>query len=231
MFLPGWAIPSAHYMPMLDAIKTKVRSQIFDYGFFPAVKGNEQDICLPAIAASSAPLIIVAHSMGSLFAFKLANANPAVKAVVLFSGFARFSAGGALPGRSIEDIDSMRKHLAENPEALLKSFYRASATPEQLKIQPPQLLNSKSLMSGLEILASEDVSSFMPGLKAPCLNIIAEGDMIVDAPMSAALASLAPSIKMKSFPAAGHLFPITKPEEAAKAIDEFLSENLPEGIG
>ena len=228
LMLPGWAIPTGYYFPLLSSIKTKVRTRVFDYGFFPA-SPSKASMRVPELSANCAPLVIVAHSLGSLFAFKLAASNPSVKALILFGAFARFAAGGAIPGRNHEDIDAMRKHLVENPEVLLKSFYRASASPEPLKIPPPEILNLKALSEGLEILATDDVSSLMPAVTPPCLDFISSNDLIVDAPMSSALSALLPKMQTRSFQAVGHLLPLTKPQESAKAIDEFLATVLSEG--
>lgn len=230
LLLPGWAIPLSYYAPLLSTIKTKVRASVFDYGFFPAAPAQES-IKIPSLASGCAPLVVIAHSMGSLFAFRHALSHPSVKAIVLFGAFARFAASGKIPGRSIEDIDAMRKHLQESPEMLLKSFYRASASPDPLRIPPPQNLNLQALSEGLEILATEDVSEKLSTLAVPCLDFVSSNDLIVDAPMSSALAALLPKMQTLKFQGAGHLLPITKPQESAKAIDDFLAATFPDGIG
>lgn len=230
LLLPGWAIPLNYYSSLLDAIKTKVRTGIFDYGFFPKTPVKEP-MKIPALASDCAPLVIVAHSMGTLFAFRQAVSHPSVKAVILFGAFARFAAGGKIPGRSIEDIDAMRRHLKESPEMLLKSFYRASASPDPLRIPPPPELNTQALVEGLEILATADVSESLPSFSVPCLNFVSSNDLIVDAPMSSALSSLLPKMRTVHYTGAGHLLPVTKPREVAKDIDEFLASTFPDGIG
>jgi len=229
LMLPGWAIAPSHYQPLLDALKTKVRGTIFDYGFFSSLV--DEPMRMPSLSKDCAPLIIVAHSMGSLFAFRLASMNPAVKAIVLFGGFARFSAGNSIPGRSIEDLDSMKRHLTSNSEVLLKSFYRASSLPEPHKLPIPPALNKRALADGLDLLSSDDASDVIAHVKIPCLDIISSGDMIVDAPMSTALASLMPAMEVKQFYDAGHLLPLTRVAAAAKSIDDFIASHFPEGLG
>jgi pimeloyl-[acyl-carrier protein] methyl ester esterase len=227
LFLPGWAIQGECYLPMLSALKTKLRISVYDYGFFPKEE-SDAPMRMPTLSAGCQPLVIAAHSMGSLFAFRLAAANPSVKAVILFGGFARFAASGSIPGRSADDIEAMKKHLAVTPENLLKSFYRASASPDGIRLPPPKPLNGKALMEGMELLAADDVSQLLPNFTQPCLDFVSSNDLIVDEPMSGALASLLPDMRVERFQGVGHLLPITRPKEVASKIDEFLAEVLAE---
>ncbi len=229
LVLPGWAIPPAYYMPLLSALKSRNRASVFDYGFFPEVASGFP-MRLPELSPDSSPLLVLGHSMGSLLALKLAASCPAVKGLILFNPFARFSESPSVPGRRIEDILSMKTHLGENAESLLKSFYRAAAAPEPMKMQPPEFLNVKALSEGLEFLLEADASSSAQSLRVPALGFSSGSDSIVDAAMASALSGMAPALQMKPVTGAGHMLPATRPLETAALIDAFLAQSFPKGL-
>jgi hypothetical protein len=117
----------------------------------------------------------------------------------------------------------MKKHLAVTPENLLKSFYRASASPTGSASRPKR--STQGAMEGMELLAATTYPTSSE-LHAACLDFVSSNDLIVDEPMSE-----------RSQPAPRHarralqgvaISPDHQTKEVASKIDEFLAEVLAE---
>lgn len=212
--LPGWALPSSLYEPLAGG------GDIFDFGFFSA---SEAPMRLPGEAfGKGRGAVIVAHSMGCLFAIPLAAAAPSVEALILLNPFPRFSGSADFPGRAASEIRAMSGRLDSSPASLLKSFHRTCASPESFKPDVPSTLNRTALKEGLDALERLDVRAEAAAVKCPCLAICADADQIVRREMSGSLAGLVPGVEMRSISGAGHFMPFTRADECSRLISEFL---------
>lgn len=211
LIFPGWAIPPHYY--------TRYAGSVLDYGFFrddgPGVfewtEGDLDEDCT-----------ITAHSLGSLSALKAAAASPHVKALVLFSPFARFCAAPGCPGQSEENLLKMIAQLEISPERLLKSFHRTFARPSSFKIDIPGFLNRNALRSGLEFLLRCDCRDCMKDIKVPVLIMLGGHDEISPRVMGEYLAEKLPDAKLCVFEDAGHALPFTDTEKCRTEIKNFI---------
>jgi len=112
--LPGWALPLPLYAPFEKIAQETV---IRDAFFFSADATCRIDEAFSLNPESQC--VITAHSMGTLFALKAAAESKNVKALILFSPFAKFTSAENYEAQDREAVSTMKKHLASNPEALL----------------------------------------------------------------------------------------------------------------
>ena len=213
IIFPGWAIPPYYYKPY--------EGDIVDYGFFRENETFDFDgFALPG----QGDCIITAHSMGSLHALKAASLNPQVKALILFSPFARFRAAPDCPGQSEENVLKMIEQIEISPERLLKSFYRTLVRPSLFKIDVPEFLNRKALRGGLEFLRRSDCRDLLENIKIPVLIMLGGRDEISPLIMGEYLAEKLRDVTLHVFEGAGHALPFTNTEECRLKIRNFLDE-------
>lgn len=214
---PGWAIPVSLYAPFEKiADETIVR----DAGFFaPDALGKIEDIFA---MNTGKQCVITAHSMGTLFALKTAAVSKNVRALILFSPFAKFTSAENYKAQDIEAVETMKKHLASNPEALLKSFWRRMAKPENFTIGMPQFINTEKLAEGLDILSAYDVRELLQDVNVPTLILQGSSDMISSCSMASYVKEKIPNAELVTFENSGHALPFTKTDECILKIKNFL---------
>jgi pimeloyl-ACP methyl ester carboxylesterase len=172
---------------------------LFDYGFFsdaPPSPGLGFS-GLSELSFGEEPFRAAGHSMGCLFALRLAALNPNVRALTLFAPFAKF---GAEP----EKIDAMSARLDENPRVLLKSFYRAVFAPAPSPLKVPETINIPALKAGLELLKNTDLGTELSKIKIPVLLIQGEKDAVSSPASAKLLKSLLSDTELRVIPATGH---------------------------
>lgn len=137
----GWGFDASFWTSMLDHLPD-VEASIVDAGYF----GAPSHPPLP-----QAPYLAIGHSAGSLSL--LSQDLPDCKGLVLFNGFARFSAAADFPdGVPARVLERMRRQLQKSPEAVLADFRKRCGTDEPLP-GPPAL---EHLDTGLEKLFLDD---------------------------------------------------------------------------
>lgn len=221
IILPGWAVGAEHY-----AVLSENRTRVFDFGFFsanpsglpPAFNYEIKTLC-------GSPCIITAHSLGSVLALGMIPSLPAVKALIVYSGFAKFAKAGDNPfGQPVETVQAMKGQLLSNPSALLKSFYRNMAFPSRHEFTVPQTLNIPVLDSGLDFLLDCDCRPVLAKIKIPVLIMHGGEDRIVNVKMAAELAGNIGFSRLHVFKNAGHAVPFTHPEESKTITEKFLRD-------
>jgi pimeloyl-ACP methyl ester carboxylesterase len=75
---------------------------------------------------------------------------------------------------------------------------------------------------GMLEFSEEQVSERMARIQVPVLLLFGEYDEVVPPGNAALMADKLPNAEVKILPAAGHLFPIERPEATVAAIREFL---------
>ena len=177
IILPGWAIDTKLYTAAFGN-----RDEVYDFGFFsdkpsalpPAFDYQITDIC-------NSPCIMTAHSLGSILAFGMIPVLSNVRALVVYSGFAKFAKGdGNLSGQPAETVQAMKKQLLSNPSGLLKSFYRNVSSPSKHEFNVPAKLNVQVLHAGLDVLLNCDCRAKLVEVKIPVLIIHGGQDRIVN---------------------------------------------------
>lgn len=137
----GWGFDASFWTTMLDHLPG-VEASIVDAGYF----GAPSRPLFP-----QTPYLAVGHSAGSL---SLLNQDlPGCEGLVLFNGFARFSAADDFPdGVPTRVLERMRRQLQKSPEAVLADFRKRCGTGEPL----PGLPDIERLDAGLEKLLLDD---------------------------------------------------------------------------
>ncbi|MCX6985581.1 MAG: alpha/beta hydrolase [Lentisphaerae bacterium] len=221
IILPGWAMSTEPYAAVSGNL-----AEVYDFGFF-----SEKSTMLPPVFDSEiedmcgSPCIITAHSLGSVLAFGKIQALSNVKALIVYSGFAKFAkANDNLSGQPAETILSMKKQLMNNPAVLLKSFYRNMSSPSKCEFNVPETLNVPALDAGLDILLNCDCRDKLAEIKIPVLIIHGAQDRIVNVKTADELAGNIRVSRLHVFKNAGHAVPFTHSNESKKITEKFLTD-------
>lgn len=221
IIFPGWAIPPDCYRPCTGLCGNTISDGIFDYGFFSEDEAFEFDkFTLQGIG----DCVLSAHSMGALLAMEAAASSDGIKALILFSPFARFCSAHGCPGQSEENVLKMIEQLEISPERLLKSFYRTLVRPSHFKIDVPEFLNKNALREGLEFLLRSDCRDLLKNIKIPVLIMLGGRDEITPLITGEYLAEKLRDVTLHVFEGAGHALPFTNTEECRLKIRNFLDE-------
>ena len=221
IILPGWAIDTKLYTAAFGN-----RDEVYDFGFFsdkpsalpPAFDYQITDIC-------NSPCIMTAHSLGSILAFGMIPVLSNVRALVVYSGFAKFAKGdGNLSGQPAETVQAMKKQLLSNPSGLLKSFYRNVSSPSKHEFNVPAKLNVQVLHAGLDVLLNCDCRAKLVEVKIPVLIIHGGQDRIVNVKAADELAGNIRFSRLHVFKNAGHAVPFTHSNESKTITEKFLKD-------
>ncbi len=171
------------------------------------------------------PCIITAHSLGSILAFGIISDLHNAKALIVYSGFAKFAKADDNPyGQTVETIQDMKKQLMLNPSGLLKSFHRNMSFPSKYELTVPETLNVPALSAGLDILINCDFRSKLAEIKIPVLIIHGAQDRIVNVEMADELAGNIRFSRLHVFKNAGHAVPFTHSNESKIITEKFLTD-------
>ena len=221
IILPGWAMPAGVYTAVSGN-----QAKVYDFGFFserfsglpPVFDSEMEDMC-------GSPCIITAHSFGSVLAFGKIHDLHKAKALIVYSGFAKFAkADDNLSGQPAEAIQAMKKQLTNNPSGLLKSFYRNMCFPSKCEFNVPETLNVPALDAGLDILLNCDCRAKLAEIKIPVLIIHGAQDRIVNVKTADELAGNIRVSRLHVFKNAGHAVPFTHSNESKKITEKFLTD-------
>lgn len=218
LILPGWATPGTYYeqLPFPTA-------EIIDYGFFQpgtafSVKAVMDKL---RVAAAETDCIIVAHSLGSMFALEAAAELPGIKALVLFAPFARFSEAENYPGQAEKIIKAMRLQLKKSPGRVLEDFMKSMAEPEDFTFEVPEQINVESLAAGLNCLLEHDVRGLLNRITCPVLAITGSEDRIAAHGQALFMANHIVNCEYCEIDGAGHAVPFTRMEEYTYVLNLF----------
>ena len=205
ILFPGWGVKREEYSGM-DV------DEIIDYGFFCEDQGPDlmdPDSCLKDIKPTK-PYILIAHSMGSLFVLRNSQLRDNAEAIIIIGGFAKFAESPDNPdGKAVLEVSIMQKQLRRNPKLLLKSFNRAMAYPEHLKIDIPEMCNVSQLHHGLELLKICDIRKDIESIKVPVKILHGAKDAIVSAKLAEDLKESLQDSELNMISKSGHALPLT----------------------
>lgn len=71
---------------------------------------------------------------------------------------------------------------------------------------------------------SFDSRSWLPNLRVPTLVIVGEADRMVSSGQSRFLIDGIPGVRLRTVPSAGHMLPLSHPEEFARIVAAWLAE-------
>jgi pimeloyl-[acyl-carrier protein] methyl ester esterase len=160
--------------------------------------------------------IAVGHSLGALWLLTTAGEQAPFRGFVSIQGFDRFC-----PYIPPAKVMTMRRSLKRDPEATLRTFWRACGTEP---FAPAVALNVDRLDEGLGWLLGWDASPSKASLACPTLALASQDDAIVPRSMSEAIwgpTTLHWSQK------GGHVLPLKAPEWCAHHVLDFARQLEP----
>ena len=171
------------------------------------------------------PPVIVGHSMGAVFAVRLALQNiENVRRLILINPFPKFVRDESFPcGWELSAVESMRKGLQTRPQTVLRSFLRTCAMPEKYPGMYPETLNIQALDEGLKFIEEADIRAELPLLNdIPVFMLDGDADQIVNPEMSKVLAEFCPVVR-HTFGGMGHLMIFEHPLECSEKMREMTA--------
>ena len=215
---PGWGVPGELYWNSLEE-SSFASAEIFDYGFFE----DEESPMKTPLFDEEIPPVIVGHSMGALFAVRLALQNlGAVHRLILINPFPKFIRDDTFPcGWEPAAVESMRSGLRNRPQTVLKSFLRMCAMPDKYPGILPERLNPQALDDGLKLIEETDLRQVLPLLTdIPVIVLDADADRIVNTEMSRTLAERCLAVH-HTFHGWGHFMMLEHPLECTEKLREL----------
>ncbi len=156
--------------------------------------------------------IIVAHSLGVLWALKHLPINPA--GFISVCGFDQFS-----PPVRRADLLIMKRGLNKNPMAQMMHFWRSCGSEPFAKANQ---LNQSALIEGLHGLMNWDGRKERQKLPCPMQILASRDDQIVSKQMSCDMWGEESIVWSKS---GGHALPLTRPKWCADQIKTFVKNH------
>ncbi len=220
---PGWGVPRGLYFDALE--QTSFASvDIVNYGFF---NDEESPLYTPIFdQEENIPPVIVGHSMGALFAVRLALQNiEAVQKLILINPFPKFVRDESFPfGWERSAVTAMRNGLKKRPDTVIRSFLRTCAVPDKYPGMYPETFNLQALDEGLALIEESDIRQELPLLaeRIPVFVLDGGADQIVNPEMTAVLVDACAAMR-HTFPEWGHLMILEHPMECAEQLREMTA--------
>ena len=221
---PGWGVPRGLYFDALE--RTSFASvDIVNYGFF---KDEESPLYTPVFdqEEENLPPVIAGHSMGALFAVRLALQNiEAVQRLILINPFPKFVRDDSFPfGWEPSAIRAMRNGLKRKPDTVIRSFLRTCAMPEKYPGMFPETFNIQALDEGLAFIEETDIRQELTLLaeRIPVFVIDGGADQIVNSEMTSVLVDACGAVR-HTFPEWGHLMILEHPMECSEQLREMAA--------
>jgi len=223
IIFPGWAVPGECY-------KTLSPDFIADYGFFKAPDKNDinyidsslgllLDDEFPRSILPQEDIILTAHSLGSLPALRATLICPNIQALVIISGFAKFTASPDYPnGKPEPGINMMQGMMGLSPSMVLSRFYKEMTRPSDYRVPTPYKTNNAELKQGLEYLKTLDLRAILSEINIPVTIIHGTEDAIVDLKLAEFLNKNIKSSTLHIIEGAGHALPFTHTKECLEIL-------------
>ncbi|MGO4146127.1 alpha/beta fold hydrolase [Paenarthrobacter sp. YAF11_1] len=238
VLIHGWASSSVYWEPLAKELLDAGREVwILDLpGYHPGEELRPDftwtlDSAAASVAAAldrlgGSPAHVVGHSLGGSLALTLAADSPHLVATVTLVGM--------VPAPPNEGFRSMLQSQwgqgfldAETRAKCMEAWYGPLSAGDMEQLSkgfdvPFSILgpSGKAAMTGVE--------PSVPGrVHAPLLVIAGVGDRVRSIDQMAAFVSAGPRRQLKAIPGAGHSVHWEKPEECAKALQEFWETSWP----
>ncbi|UDQ97857.1 alpha/beta hydrolase [Lentisphaerota bacterium WC36G] len=187
IFIPGWAIETKHYQKIVDSVEILKECEVASFGYFKEQIAKRQfklDLNNPAQQINdyvdNDSTIVFCHSLGSIYTLQAALLNENIKAVIVFSGFAKFAEDVKCWefGQNVRALRAMKMMLRKNAKGLIENFYKNCATPKSNNFVIPENFDKKLLQEGLEQLIELDIRENLTKIRVPVIFIHGDEDQI-----------------------------------------------------
>jgi pimeloyl-ACP methyl ester carboxylesterase len=216
LFLPGFDGNATLREPFVAALNAHHPARAI--GYPNATLGSLRGYCRYAAAQATedARHILVAESFSGLVAARWAATDPHVEAVVLCASFARN------PVRWLASVGAALPEIVRLGAKLLRAIPPATRDPRHLEWSREfndtiLALDDAVIAERLRIIADEDVSHELAGLRIPIVLMQFDGDQVVGTRARRELESVCRNAEVVRFPGPHYALEI-RPLECAEAI-------------
>jgi pimeloyl-ACP methyl ester carboxylesterase len=216
LFLPGFDGNATLREPFVAALNAHHPARAVSYP--NATLGSLRGYCRYAAAQATedARHILVAESFSGLVAARWAATDPHVEAVVLCASFARN------PVRWLASVGAALPEIVRLGAKLLRAIPPATRDPRHLEWSREfndtiLALDDAVIAERLRIIADEDVSHELAGLRIPIVLMQFDGDQVVGTRARRELESVCRNAEVVRLPGPHYALEI-RPRECAEAI-------------
>ncbi|HEX6634019.1 MAG TPA: alpha/beta fold hydrolase [Usitatibacter sp.] len=220
LFLPGFDGNATLREPFVAALNAHHPARAI--GYPNATLGSLRGYCRYAAAQASedARHILVAESFSGLVAARWAATDPHVEAVVLCASFARN------PVRWLASVGAALPEIVRLGAKLLRAIPPATRDPRHLEWSREfndtiLALDDAVIAERLRIIADEDVSRELAGLRIPIVLLQFDGDQVVGMRARRELESVCRNAEVVRIPGPHYALEI-RPRECAEAIGQRI---------
>jgi len=245
VLLHGWGFSGKIWDDFIPYIKDQWRITIINlpgYGESEKIAHADRDgtdidqlvnLISPDIPEKS---IILAWSLGGLFATKLSCVRKDINALILVASSPCFlNKPDWQHGVDPDDFNQLARGLSENKIKALQQFSGLVAMGDKRPRETISKLSEhvdnnvteiEALKAGLDILKQEDLRGVMSRLRCPIGMIFGEKDVLVKRSTGKALQALRADINIIEIANTGHAPFLTRPQKTAEALKKLTDKNF-----
>jgi pimeloyl-[acyl-carrier protein] methyl ester esterase len=227
--LPGWLFSPASFAPLRRICRGPM-----DWTCMPWEAALEPDRLRAAVASAPSPCWVVAWSLGTLAALRLAaDPPPTLAGLVLFGATARLPADPATgyAGVAPAALSAMRRRLERDSAGLFRDFHAICHRPDSATdaetaafVQNALSQDAATVDAGLASLATLDLRDRLASIELPVALLHGEADAVVPVSQAHALAAALPRGRVVTLPRRGHV----PDADLFGAAGDVLSRGAPE---
>jgi len=242
VLLHGWSLSSAVFEPeasLLARHRRVIAPDLRGHGRSPAGPSSLADFARDVAALVDRlgleRAVLVGWSLGAQVALAaLPLVRPRLAALVLVAGTPRFTQGEGWPhGLPAQAVEVLAHRVRRDPARAMARFFdgmfaegelddAARARLRALRAAIP-LPDPAAALSGLELLAREDLRGALAAVDLPVLLVHGERDPICPPAASRAMAAAIPAARLAVLPGAGHAPFLARPGALADAVLSFTA--------
>ena len=242
VLLHGWSLSSAVFEPeasLLARHRRVIAPDLRGHGRSPAGPSSLADFARDVAALVDRlgleRAVLVGWSLGAQVALAaLPLVRPRLSALVLVAGTPRFTQGEGWPhGLPPQAVEVLAHRVRRDPARAMARFFdgmfaegelddAARARLRALRAAIP-LPDPAAALSGLELLAREDLRGALAAVDLPVLLVHGERDPICPPAASRAMAAAIPAARLAVLPGAGHAPFLARPGALADAVLSFTA--------
>ncbi len=182
------------------------------------IEGYAQDVCRFLDRLGLERAILAGHSMGGAVAQQIALSDPdRVAGLVLIATGSKLPIDPALPQRILDAPDATLDWVIANAWGPSVPADLRALARQRMAQTPPAVLRGDYLAC-----QSFDVRDRLGAVSAPALVVGASDDRMVRISFSETLAERIPRATLIVIQGAGHMVPLERPAEVARAVTEWL---------